>query len=369
MAVTKRKSGAWELRVTHKLLPKPFYATFDTEAEARQYQDQLRLLLNSGVVPEGLLEPKAVSDPHVARLISEYSQVVALSASDDALLRVIGGELLGVRESNITADWVDAYIHRLKVERNLAPGTIRKRIGSLARLFDWRLRRKGGGVNPFRNLPAGYSNYSGTVAREVTPKFDVQRDRRLLHDEEQRILAVLDGDYEPANKQRKLDPQPALKVYFLILVNTGLRAKELYTLRCQDIDLAARIMRVRKSKMHRGKVQHKDVPIVSEIHEPLVKWLSGRKGEEFVFDFIQSEAVSSLLTNRLRRVFEHACVSDLRQHDLRHEATCRWLLMKNEQGGWMFSEVMVAKIIGHSSLNMMMRYASLRSSDLVAQLR
>lgn len=54
-----RANGRAQLRVTHKLLPRPFFFTFDTEPEARGYGDQLQALLDRGVVPAELLAPEA----------------------------------------------------------------------------------------------------------------------------------------------------------------------------------------------------------------------------------------------------------------------------------------------------------------------
>jgi integrase len=63
-----------------------------------------------------------------------------------------------------------------------------------------------------------------------------------------------------------------------------------------------------------------------------------------------------------RDVFDDAGVSDLRFHDLRHEATCR--LFERTK----LSDVLIAKITGHRDPRMLKRYASLRGSDLVAHL-
>jgi hypothetical protein len=48
--ISTRKCG-FQLRVSHKLLPKDFWATFDTRDAAEQYRQQLEALLAQGVVP------------------------------------------------------------------------------------------------------------------------------------------------------------------------------------------------------------------------------------------------------------------------------------------------------------------------------
>ena len=56
MATSIQARGArFQLRIAHKLLPKPFFFTFDDETQARGYADQLLVLLAQGVVPAELL--------------------------------------------------------------------------------------------------------------------------------------------------------------------------------------------------------------------------------------------------------------------------------------------------------------------------
>ena len=58
------RAGKHQLRVAHKLLPKPFFFTFLTLAEAESYRDALMALLARGVVPvEMLAKPKAPESP------------------------------------------------------------------------------------------------------------------------------------------------------------------------------------------------------------------------------------------------------------------------------------------------------------------
>ncbi len=54
-------SGAFQIRVINKLLPKPFYATFDTREQAVAFSDQLTSLLAQGIVPATLAQEKGVS--------------------------------------------------------------------------------------------------------------------------------------------------------------------------------------------------------------------------------------------------------------------------------------------------------------------
>ena len=72
--------------------------------------------------------------------------------------------------------------------------------------------------------------------------------------------------------------------------------------------------------------------------------------------------VTSTQSKKWARVFEHAGCPDIRFHDLRHEATCRFYERTT------LGDVLIAKITGHKDLKMLKRYANLRGSDLAGQL-
>jgi hypothetical protein len=56
MATIIKRPYGFQLRVSHKLLPKDLWATFDTRDAAEQYGRQLEGLLAQGIVPAALLE-------------------------------------------------------------------------------------------------------------------------------------------------------------------------------------------------------------------------------------------------------------------------------------------------------------------------
>ena len=82
----------------------------------------------------------------------------------------------------------------------------------------------------------------------------------------------------------------------------------------------------------------------------------------------QTKVATSRLSARFRVLFDYTKVSNMTEHALRHEATCRWVLMRQPSGGWVFSDVEICRIMGWSSTVMMLTYASLRGEDLAARL-
>lgn len=381
MASYQERGGRWQLRVRHRLLPKPFFHTFETEGEARAYGEQLEALLARGVVPVELMQREVARDePMLAAVIAEYLRLGSPAPSDIDLLGVLHGEVGDVRVMHISIQWVEQYIHRLKIQKNYAPGTIRKRVESLGRVVDWHFRRitmrgEHPPANPFRLMPRGYSVYTERdraalhqVGGDV--RHDVTRDRRLSADEQQAILFALAGGRR-VGRERPLMVDPAFVLLFQLIVNTGLRLSEAYRLRVDQVDLVRNVLNVEGSKGHRGKLKPRVVPLVSFLRPMLADWLAGRDGLLFPW-WDGAEAgrprAKTRLGMRFRTLFDYAGVTGFTEHDLRHEATCRWFEMRDQRGGWLFSEVEVCRIMGWSDTRMALRYASLRGEDLSARL-
>lgn len=378
MAVNiQRRGNRFQLRVRDALLPKPFFSTFDSEAEAAAYGAQLEALLARGIVPAELVAAPArkADDPLVIEVIRAYSRAAHVAPSDGEVLDVLVRETPGLRVSGVTFAWCDEYVRRLKRVNNLAPGTIRKRVGSLARVLDWHIRQTTApGAQPMPNalrlLPRGYSAYTpDDVATGAKAKRDTVRNRRLASDECERILQALAGHKRP-DRERALPHDPAFALLFHLLVDTGLRLFEAYRLRVASIDFAQGIINVDGSKGHHGAIKPRVVPLKPALREQLRVWCDGRVGLVFPFwdgSPEDKDRASGRLTARFRVLFDYAGVPDFREHDLRHEATCRWVEMRNATG-WVFSEIEVCKIMGWSDTRMMLRYASLRGSDLASRL-
>jgi integrase len=376
------RGGRHQLRVVHKLLPRPFFHTFQTRDEALAYGRQLHGLLERGVVPAELAAqaPRA-DDPLLVQVVRAYVRSAPVAPSDESLLGAMLEELAGVRVSHATYAWAEAYVRRLKVDRNLAPSSIRKRVGSLARVIDWhhRTMTPAGQVPPgtaLLLLPAGYSAYGradteAAAAKGKAPKRDQARDRRLTSDEEARIRAALAGQ-KRADRERALVVDPEFVMLFDLLLHGGLRLREAYRLRVGQVDVRRAVIDVEGSKGHRGHVKPRQVPMTPALEVVLRAYCRGRVGLLFSFwDGREAtlRATTSRLSARFAALFSYAQVPGFTEHDLRHEATCRWTEMRAPGGGWLFSDLEVCRIMGWTDPRMMLRYASLRGEDLAARMR
>jgi len=388
MARARQKpSGKWEIGLRHPSLPGGRrYFTFDTEAEANAYAEQWRIMKMSGIEPPAeLLKPKALTDATLSQVVRAWANSGHAAPTQQSALGSLVMEVGAIRLEDATYAWLNKYLQHLKVEKNLAPGSIRHRIQALGRCIDEWMRHHPGLVmqNPVRLLPKGYSSYNErdramVEAAGKTAKTDVSRDRRLNPGEEAKIVwALSGGQREDRERGLQLKGGNALLTMFLLIVGTGLRLKEAYTLRRNQIDMNEKVIRVQSSKQWRGKVVFRDVPMRPEVHEALSVYLSTRAmlPQAWLFPFMDEEpgidikTVSQRLSFRFKLAFEYAGVFGLREHDLRHEATCRWLEMRDATGNWMFRQEEVNRIMGWSANSTMaQRYASFRGADLAARM-
>lgn len=388
MAMNVQQRGAkFQLRVSHKLLPKPFFHTFDDEQEARNYGTQLEALLAAGVVPGELLAPEArpgAADPMLAEVIGDYQRLAPVTTSDDELLVPIRTEVAGTRVSGVTMLWAERYVAALKApgrERGpLTPGSIRKRVGALARVLDWHFHRARGAdkdavlpVNVLRLMPRGYSLYTKSEAEALggAAPADEARDYRLPAADEAKLWAALAGEKRP-DRERALAADPEFQMLTAVVLDTGVRLSEGMTLRVDQVDLGRRLLHVDGSKGHRGKIKPRVVPIKRRLLERLQAYLPGRQGLLFPSmwdgDPDTKRKAAHRLSVRFGVAMDYAGLPHLREHDLRHEATCRWFELRDEAGRWVFSDIEICRIMGWTDTKLALRYASLRGEDLAARL-
>lgn len=382
-----RDSGKWEITLSHPLLPSGRKAfSFETEQEASDYAEQWRLMKLAGMSPPAELLTKSTSaSPILAHVLRAWINSGLAAPTQQYPLGSLVSEVGSVRLDAADYSWLMGYIQSLKVKNNLAPGSIRHRIQALGRAIDEYQRHNPSLVirNPVKLLPKGYSVYSDqdkklAMANGGEPKEDVTRDRRLHKGEEERIIAVLSGVQRP-DRQRSLSLPGgnAMLTMFIVILYSGLRLREAYTLKRGGIDMANKVLRVQSTKQWRGKIAFRNVPMRPEVHTALTKYLSTRSmlPTANLFPFMDEEpdlslkTVSARLSSRFTSAFDYANCPDLTEHDLRHESTCRWFEMRDSTGNWMWRGEEINVIMGWSkNSTMAQRYASFRGVDLAARM-
>lgn len=221
----------------------------------------------------------------------------------------------------MVAKWRD------ELSKDLAPQTVQHYLAVLNRLYKAAARDFG--------IPLPLGN---PVAAVRMPAISNARERRLEGDEETRLLTALD-----ASRGKCLKP------VVLLALETAMRRGELLALSWEHVDLKRCVVHLPETKNGTSR----DVPLSSRataVLEALPRNLSG-------IVFSTSETA---ITEGFQRVAKRAGIADFRFHDLRHEATSRLAekLHMHE----------LAKVTGHKSPRMLMRYYHPRAEDLAKKL-
>lgn len=356
----QRSTGTWEFVIKRQgLLPKPIQLSFDSEQEGEVYVAHLERLLDAGIVPEEFQNNKKETITSISQAIFAYIKAVHITDDDDIILGALNKQIGSRTLDKVIYPWAEAWVKSLQDEGG-APSTIRKKVGALARCLDWVVRRADTMLvaNPLRILPKRY-------ATTATGRKDVERDRRLLDGEEMRIRSVLAGE-KPKDRERafKLPYADATALMFTIAIETAMRMREIYTITRDQVDLPGRTIFLDVTK----NGDKRQVPLSSVAAAALSVYLSGYDGE-IVFPFWDGKLTAPALrlashrmTAQWRCIFDAAQCKGLRFHDLRHEATSRFFERTT------MSDIEIAKVTGHSSTKMLMRYANLRGSNLASKL-
>ncbi len=371
MSTKRRRASSWEYVVKRKgLLSRPISLTFTDEKEGDSYVARLECLLDAGVVPaefqENADKPATVGDG-----IHLYIQRVSISESDKLVLDVIYERIGKVLLSQVDYPWAEKYVKESKQIRNLSPSTIRHHVGALARMLDWLCRRGDLIANPLRLLPKGYATYTvadGAVLRALDrkSKVDQERDRRLTQAEEEAIRQAMAG-HKRDDRERSLamKDRERLVLLFDLALETAMRLREMFTLSVAQVDLSQRTIFLDKTK----NGDKRQIPLSSVAIAKLQPVLERMKANERLFpwwDGVPTQEslrkATSKLSRQFSRIFDYSKVVGLNFHDLRHEATSRFFERTS------LSDLEIAKITGHRSPRMLMRYANLRGTTLAGKL-
>jgi integrase len=178
---------------------------------------------------------------------------------------------------------------------------------------------------------------------------DDARDRYLSRDELHRLKQALDEkEYRRGTKDLN-KTNLRLRLIVLLAVATGMRASEIFGLLWSDVLYSEGLLAVR-AKLKGGKMRY--VPMLPELAEELRRF-PVVIGEDRIFP-PKPGATSGRqrVEGSFENLLERARIRDFRFHDLRH-TFASWYMMN---GGDLYE---LAKILGHSNIQMTERYAKL----------
>lgn len=313
--ITKRKDS-WFVQVRRKGFT-PRYRSFPSRSEAQAWAREQEMKIDGRAAPK--VATHILQSP-LSDLIERYKSEVSPSkrSCDSERLRLSKMQRhpvcrLALKEVTPTA--VASYRDdRLAVAK---PGTVRRELSLLKHIFDtaqiqWGL---GLGRNP--------------VADIRYPIVRDQRERRLRAAEQTKLLAEL-------KKCQNKDILPLIE----FAIETAMRRGEILVLHWEQVDLERRTVFIRHTKTGVPRT----IPL-TKVAASILASQSDRQGPVF-----------AVTVDCLKAAWKRACVraglSDIRIHDLRHEAVSRLFEL-----GLSLPEV--ALVSGHKDPRMLFRYTHL----------
>jgi len=302
---------------------KSFPSKQDAERWARDLEAQLD---RAGALPDTRLAERTTLAEILTRYRDEITPKKRSSISERARLAGILRRPICHRTLTVlsTAD-LSAYRDERLLE--IAPATVIRELNTISHAID--TARRDWGIHLVQNP-------CKLVRRPSPPR---GRTRRLIGDEEQRLLAAVD-----AGRVAYMRP------LIILAIETGMRRGELLGLEWKHINLDTRVAHLPLTK----NGESRDVPLSTPAVETLKSLQAGKDGRVFA---VAPNAVRLAWERLVRR----AGLADLHLHDLRHEAVSRLF----ERG---FNVVEVSSISGHKELRMLQRYTHLRAADLANRL-
>ena len=140
-----------------------------------------------------------------------------------------------------------------------------------------------------------------------------------------------------------------LQPIVLVAINTGLRRGELFNLQWPEVNLATRTLTVRGDGAKSGQTRH--IPINDETLKVLSCWRAQNEGGGYLFPAENGGRLTSVKRS-WGNLLDKAGIDNFRLHDCRHHFASRLVMAGVDLNT-------VRELLGHSSLDMTLRYAHL----------
>lgn len=238
---------------------------------------------------------------------------------------VFGHRKLKEITTGMAQKYVDDRMHQMKRggKKPYKPATINRELMCLSAIFREAVKRGYAQRNPVRGV-------------KQLPEDNIIV-RYLTEDEEKRLLAGCTATLRPI---------------VLCGLHTGMRRSEILDLQWQDVDLDQRLICVRKTKSKKKRY----LPINKVLLETL-KALPRLKDCPYVFANPESKKRWYDQQTAWEYALKRGEITNFRFHDLRHTFASRLV-----QAGVPLKAVM--ELLGHSNIQVTMRYAHLAPADL-----
>jgi integrase len=233
---------------------------------------------------------------------------------DEAALKNLKSFFKDEMLQDIGPERVEKYKAKRKDKDGVSPATVNRELACLKTLF---------------NKAVEWGRIENSPLRKVKRLREIKRKERILSDVEMAWLIQTASDH--------------LKPFLVVALNSGMRKNEILSLRWSDIDFSKGFISIGDSKSGKSR----NIPMNSSAFEAL-KGMS--QASEFVFFNPKTKGHLKDIKTAFKTACKSVGIKGFRIHDLRHTAATKMI----EAG---VDLVTVSKILGHSSIQMTMRYA------------
>lgn len=327
MASYRKRGDKWQAQIRRTGQP-PLSKSFNSKADAQRWARHMEAKLDTAALPHDYrrLEQTSLSD-----ILDRYRDEIVPSKRSGEIEAIIINAFLRhpIAATRLSCLTPKAFAEYRDVRlRKIRPASLLRELGIIQHALD--IARKEWGFPLAENPVKGIRK----------PKVGPARDRRIP-----------DGEIDKLLDAAKLSRNPHLVPAIELAVETGMRRGELLAMQWRDVDLEGHLLFIPQTKnghSRRIPLSPRAVNILRGQHD---------KGLDSPLP-ISTES----LKKAWQRVLKRSGQTDLRFHDLRHEAVSRFF----ELG---LSMPEVGLISGHRDPRMLFRYTHLRAENLVERLR
>ena len=337
----KTDSGKWKAKIRLKGF-KQVSKTFRTKRDAKDWARRTEDEMVRGVYIQRSDTERLMLVDALDRYLSEMATKRKPDSHKREVTRAnnikkhLGQYSLAAINSSVIAKYRDTRLAEGK-----ANNTVRLELAILSHMYTTAIQEWGLGIpfNPVLNV------------RKPSP--GEGRNRRLVGDEEERLIAAVE---EHSN--------PMLGWIVKLALYTGMRKSEILFLNRNSVEIKKRVVNLPETKNGSART----VPLSDKALSVLKDALSNKiriVGCDFLFPGEPGktgERKPIVINKTWKAALDRAGIKNLKFHDLRHEATSRFV----EAG---LSDQEVSSITGHKSMQMLKRYTHLRSSNLTKKIK
>jgi len=325
MATIRKRGSSWQVQVRRQGFP-PLVKTFASHADATAWaRDKERAIDRAELSPNHRDLKRTTIHDLLDRYEKEITPKKRGADREQFKLRILRShDFSSASLDRVSGAMIAAYRDdRLRV---VTSGTVRRELAILQHCFEVARREWDFPIvtNPVRQISL--------------PPPSKARQRRLEPSDIERFWQAVDGARASW-----------VKPFLVLAIETGMRRGELLSIQWRNVDVSACLVRISKTKNGYERV----IPLTPLAARTLK---SVTQSSDRVFP-----VTPGAVRQAWDRLVKRARISDLRLHDLRHEAVSRFF-----EYGLTVPEV--ALISGHRDPRMLSRYTHLRPESVAQKL-